>query len=240
MTAHLSENGAEENQETGDRRRALGAETRRRVLAAASKLFAQHGYDGVGMRDLAREAEANVAAVHYHFGTKQALLCELLRIQGYPIAEERMERLAELRRQGPLELTAVLRAFLEPALLGNPRGPLNHSPFAKLRARLSLESEPATRNVLSEIFDESSHAYIAALAECVPHLSREALYFKFHFMLSTMFYAMLNTGRVIELSGGESDTSDPKKLLDHLIPFLVVGFRELVPGGKRPGRRAKR
>ncbi|MGE3147617.1 MAG: TetR/AcrR family transcriptional regulator [Pseudorhodoplanes sp.] len=220
---------AEENAESRDRRRALGAETRRRVLLAAEKLFAKNGYNGAGMREIAREAEANVAALHYHFGSKQALLCELLQLRGAPIAKQRMERLAEMRKSGPLDLPSVLRAFLEPAFLDDPSGPLNHSPYAELRARLSFESEAITRQVLSEIFDESSRAYIAAIAECLPGLPEEDLYFKFHFMLSTMFYAMLNTGRVTELSGGKTDTSDPRKLLDHLIPFLVVGFRDSVP-----------
>lgn len=219
----------EKDRAVGDRRRALGAETRRRVLLAAEKLFAKNGYDGAGMREIAREAEANLAAVHYHFGTKQALLCELLRLRGVPIAEQRMERLAELRERGPFDLESVLRAFLEPAFFGNPSGALDHSPYAELRARLSLENEAMTREVLAEIFDESSRAYIQAIRECLPDLPDEDLYFKFHFMLSTMFYAMLNTGRVTELSGGTADTSNPKKVIEHLLPFLVVGFRESVP-----------
>lgn len=199
------------------------------MLESAERLFARNGYDRAGMREIAREAGATLSAVHYHFGSKEALLCELLRRRGEPIARQRMERLAELRRKGPLDLATVLRAFLEPAFRGGPEEALDHSPYAELRARLSLESEEMTRKVLAEIFDESSRAYIEAIGECVPGISDEQLYFRFHFMLSTMFYAMLNTGRVNELSGGLVSTSDPDKVLEHLIPFLVVGFRDAVP-----------
>jgi AcrR family transcriptional regulator len=213
-----------------DRRRALGAQTRERILVIAERLFAANSYDGVGMREITREAGANAAAVHYHFGTKEALLVELLRARALPIAQKRIELLDAARRNGPLDLEAVLRAFLEPAFYENPGGELRQSPFAKLRARLSLENEPKVRKILSDIFDESSRMFLAALVECLPHLPQQEVYLRFHFLLGTMFYTMSNTGRVHELSGGRCDTSDPKLMLDRLVPFLAAGFRSPVPG----------
>lgn len=49
------------------------AETRQKLLDAALRLFAEHGFKGVSVRDISAMAEANVAAISYHFGSKQEL-----------------------------------------------------------------------------------------------------------------------------------------------------------------------
>jgi len=177
------------------------------------------------MRDITREAGANSAAIYYHFGSKDGLLLELLRARALPIAENRVEMLRELRHRGPLKLEDVIHAFLAPAFFENPGGDLRHSPFAELRARLAFHNEPNVRNILSEIFNESSKLFIEAFSECLPNLPRAVIYHRFHFLLGAMFYTMSNTGRVQELSGGISNTSDPNEVMRQAIPFLAAGFR---------------
>ena len=53
-------------------------QTRARLLAAAREVFSQHGFQGATVREICRRAEANVAAVNYHFGSKDGLLAEAL------------------------------------------------------------------------------------------------------------------------------------------------------------------
>ncbi len=52
--------------------------TRARLLEAAREVFSQHGFQGATVREICRRAEANVAAVNYHFGSKDGLLAEAL------------------------------------------------------------------------------------------------------------------------------------------------------------------
>jgi AcrR family transcriptional regulator len=208
-----------------DRRRVIGSETKQRIMSAAEELFSVLGYDRVGMREITRAAGVNTAAIHYHFGSKQDLLLELLRARAQPIASERDRLLGTLREKGDLVLEEVLSAFLEPALFGDPDGNLQHSPFAELRARLAFQDEPNVRALLAEIFDDTSSRYIDALADCLPHLDRVDIYFRFHFLLGTMFYTMSNPGLVQELSHGASDLSDPQAVMGNLVPFLAAGFR---------------
>ena len=54
------------------------ANTRETILQAAESLFAEHGYDGVSIRDIVSKAGVNLAAIHYHFGTKQKLYQEII------------------------------------------------------------------------------------------------------------------------------------------------------------------
>ncbi len=210
-----------------DRRRAAGAATRRRIEAVAETLFANAGYDAVGLRDIIRKAEANSAAVHYHFGTKSALFRHILRQRAEPIAQGRMTLLAELRARGPLQLRAVIEAFLRPAFAEAQGGPPGRSSYARLR--LMARDDSIVRAVLADVFDESSNAYLAAFRACLPELPEAALLFRFHFLLGTMFYAMANPGRIRDLGGDATDPFDLDQVLDHLVPFIEAGFQAPPP-----------
>jgi AcrR family transcriptional regulator len=59
-----------------------GQKTREKVIAAATDLFAEHGYHAVTTRDIAKAAKVNIATIHYHVGTKEELYLEVFR-RGY-------------------------------------------------------------------------------------------------------------------------------------------------------------
>ncbi|MCS0494758.1 TetR/AcrR family transcriptional regulator [Ancylobacter mangrovi] len=225
-----------------DRRRAAGAQTRQRIVEVAESLFASQGYDAVGLRDIVRVAEINSAAVHYHFGTKEALFLHILRLRAEPIASARAQAFQALRARGPLVLSEVIEAFLRPALdqpLHEPR----RANYAELRARLSGEQEPAVRALLAEIFDPSTRMFLAAIRDCLPELPESEIYYRFHFLLGTMVYAMANPGRIQDLSLGDTNPFDLDEVLAHLVPFIEAGFRAApLPAArarKRPAARKK-
>ena len=72
------------------------SDTRARILDAAERLFMAHGYDGTSMRQITGEAGVNLAAVNYHFGSKEALIQEAFRRRLNWLNEERMRALDEL------------------------------------------------------------------------------------------------------------------------------------------------
>src|SRR4051795_9743779 len=77
--------------------------TRDRLLDAAERLFAEHGYQATTMRGLTAEAEANIAAVNYHFGCKQSLLEAVVHRALAPVVAERRRRLEALGEGPPVE-----------------------------------------------------------------------------------------------------------------------------------------
>jgi TetR/AcrR family transcriptional regulator, regulator of cefoperazone and chloramphenicol sensitivity len=88
------------------------ARTRDRILDVARELFAQHGYNGTTVRDIATAAEANLAAVGYHFGSKDALYAEILRAHVGPLGQ----RIAWACRstRPPLDrIESIVRAVFE-------------------------------------------------------------------------------------------------------------------------------
>ena len=90
--------------------------TKDRILSAAEELFAQHGFAGTSLRQVTSQADVNIAAVNYHFGSKENLVNEVFRRRMDEMTADRMARLEAARRDHPDDLEALLAAFVEPAL----------------------------------------------------------------------------------------------------------------------------
>ena len=209
-----------------------GALTRERILDAAKEMFARRGVEAVSLRELTIKAGVNLAAVHYHFGSKEGVLAELFARSSKAIVKWRLDLLAKVRRHrdGRPYLEDVLEAFLRPSLEAGRR---QNTDFVHLRARLALERNEAVRRILSQAFDASSRKFIEAIAEALPGLPREELYWRFHFLIGSMFYTMADSGRIQALSDGECDPSDAEEALKRLVAVFSKVCLDGVPEGER-------
>ncbi|MEO8161436.1 MAG: TetR family transcriptional regulator, partial [Arenimonas sp.] len=90
--------------------------TKDRILGAAEELFAQHGFSGTSLRQVTSRADVNIAAVNYHFGSKENLVNEVFRRRMDEMSERRLNELRQAQEETPGELEPILRAFIEPAL----------------------------------------------------------------------------------------------------------------------------
>jgi len=206
-----------------DLRRLNGEETRQRIIDAAQMLFAKNGYSGVSMRQITMRAKANVAAIHYHLGSKEQLLLEVLRRGAGPLVEKRNENLRALKQ--PYKLEEVIRAFVSPVFGNEVKSSAKQLIFGELRARLMFENSNLVERMLSELFDASTTKFIQALCECLPDLPERDIYFRFHYLLGAMTYTMSGLSRVKTLSGGVYDPAKGPGSLDQLVTFLTAGFR---------------
>jgi AcrR family transcriptional regulator len=213
----------------------LAADTRARILRTAETLFADDGFDAVSMRDITAAAKVNLASVNYHFGSKLALLAEVVAGRGHALVEERMRLLTALARdrRGRPKLEAVIEAFLRPSLeMSRQPGGANHM---RLRARLSVERVGVTKSQFEKIFDASNERFVDALSAALPDYRRAELYWGFHGLLGIMNYTMANSGRIQHLSRGACDPGDVEATLARMVPYVAQGFRALGP--RRSGRR---
>ena len=202
-------------------------DARTRILTAAARLFAARGLAGAGLREITAEAGVNLAAVNYHFGSKEGLLEALFAQRAKPITEARLAALVRCRvaPDRPPMLEQVLDAFLRPAFSLGLEAGVDGATFGKLRARLSVESEELYRRILSRAFDDSTRQFLDAVTAALPDLPSAEVAWRFHFMLGTMIYTMANSGRIQSVTAGALDPSDPDAILARLIPFLAAGFR---------------
>src|SRR5574337_550190 len=122
--------------------------TRDRILGAAEKLFAERGFDGASLRQLTSAAGVNLAAVNYHFGSKEKLVEEVFRRRLDALNTARLAALAELGSTHPATLEEVLAAYIRPALELSHDG--NGALFIRVLARAFAEHDDTLRRFLSE------------------------------------------------------------------------------------------
>jgi AcrR family transcriptional regulator len=201
-------------------------ERRQAILDVAEALFAENGIAGTSVRSILAAAGANVAAVHYHFGSKERLVEEVFRRRAEKIAEDRTRglRRALADPDTTWRLERIVRAFLESGFTGGDT-PEGAARFARLRARINTEDTELARRLLADCFDASSREFIAALSAVLPDLDAVAVAWRFHAMLGVMVYTMANSGRIQQLTDGACDPSDYLDAVDRLVPIVAAMFR---------------
>lgn len=202
------------------------AERRQAILDVAEALFAENGIAGTSVRSILATAGFNVAAVHYHFGSKEKLVEEVFRRRAEKIANDRVRglRRALADPDTTWRLERIVRAFLESGFTGGDT-PEGAARFARLRARINTEDTELCRRLLSDCFDDSSRQFIAALGTVLPDLDEVAVAWRFHAMLGIMVYTMANPGRIQTLTDGACDPSDYVDAVDRLVPIVAAMFR---------------
>lgn len=197
--------------------------TRERALRTAERLFAERGYNGVSVRELAAAAQVNIASINYHFNNKEGLLHEVYRMHCEPMIKERLQGLeASSKLRGKARVAAIIEAFVRPAL--KQIEVAGGETFIRLRAVLSGENSELLERLVAENFDQSSKAFINALCECLPDLSRTNVCWRFHFLLGTIYYTAAGPHRIYAFSNHTCDPSDNEAVIRKLVPFMTQAF----------------
>jgi AcrR family transcriptional regulator len=199
-------------------------ETKIRILDAAERLFAQQGLD-VPIRAITDEAGVNLAAVNYHFQSKEALVDAVIARRFEPVTRRRLEMLDAVEARagsGPLPLEPVLEAFFAP-LLEPPEPGFEH--LKSLMGRLFSMADDFVKRVFRVHLGLVVERFTAALARAVPELPDAERACRLYFAVGAVVHVM-NWSRIIPtLSNGLVDPSDTKALLNQLIVFAAAGFR---------------
>jgi AcrR family transcriptional regulator len=197
--------------------------TKDRILGAAEELFAQHGFSGTSLRQVTSRADVNIAAVNYHFGSKENLVTEVFRRRMDEMSARRLALLREACAQDPGKLEAILAAFVEPALaLAQDRN--GGGAFIRVIARAYAEKNDGLRKFLSEQYGHVLREFAKAIAGCVPELSKEQLYWRLDFLAGALTYAMADFG-LIKRPSGVSDATHRARAAQELIRFAAAGFK---------------
>ena len=200
-------------------------DTRESLLDAAEKLFSEHGIQAASLRQITQEASANLAAVNYHFGSKDGLVRAVFSRRLRPMNEERHRRLAEVDLEAEDALEQILRAFLEPLLRLVSEKPEGVRGFARLMGRAWSEPSEEVRKIILEEIRETIDRFMAAFRTVLPHLSEGELMWRFHFLGGAMGHTVSCSYVLERYSGGTCHTSDPDEALDQLVTFLAAGMR---------------
>ncbi len=199
--------------------------TKDRILDAAERLFAEKGFAQTSLRDITAAAEVNLAAVNYHFQSKDALILAVFARRITPVNQERLSRLDALEaRYGdqPIPIEDLVRAFMEPALRKLTK---NFGQYAgRLMGRLFSEPGELFERVFTGYISMTAARYLAATRRSMPHLSEADIYWRFMFCMGAAGHTVAGLKKIEVISGGRCDATDIDGLCERLIAFMVAGF----------------
>ena len=223
-----------------DREKMRKPNMREAILAAAEELFASDGFNAVSVRDIAQAAGANPGSVTYHFKTKDGLLLEIYQRHCVPMNHRRSELLEAAKRVRDLKdrLEAIVRAYVLPAFSSGNDLAGGGARFTRLRAIMSAEGNDVARKIIAQTFDDTSHAFIDAIHESLPHIPRTDIVWRSHFLLGALYYTLVTPERVSRLARGEADGSDAGEAIEQLVQSTVASLQappleQPAPSGRR-------
>jgi AcrR family transcriptional regulator len=210
-------------------------DTRERILNAAERLFMEHGYDGTSMRLVTGEARVNLAAVNYHFGSKEELMQEVLRRRLGVINQERLRVLdeAEAKADGqPLKPSVVIDCFFGTLFRVAADQKAGGDTFLKLLGRTMTDSSSFIRTFMSTEYADVLERYKQAMFRSLPGVPKAEIVWRFHFMLGATSYAIAGTDTlrlVTDWQLEEGSVEQDENLLPRLMSFLLGGLRAPLP-----------
>jgi AcrR family transcriptional regulator len=203
--------------------------TKTRILDTAEALFMTHGFEATSLRSITASAGVNLAAVNYHFGSKEELFEAVLTRRLDPMNQRRVDLLTALERDAAPESVAcdrILAALFVPALelaRDRERGGTN---FLRLLGRAYADPAPFIRQFLSAQYAPMIERFKAAFGRALPDLPPRELSWRLHFMMGALSYTLAGTDAlklIAEIAPGEGAASD-EQLLRRLAPFLLAGL----------------
>jgi len=218
------------------------SDARDKILRAAERLFADHGFDGCSLRTVAAMAKVNQGMIHYFFKSKEKLFLEAYMNSGRPMVEERLNLLVaeeDAMKGKPVPLERLIEIFLLPAVKLAMKGPSGRS-FLRMQSRLQLDESPMGVKLRSSLYDDSSRRYFEAFRRSLPDHSLEDVSWRFTFMLGTYQYALASTGRLDYISGGLCSSKDYPAALRQMIPYIAAGMHAASPSVEPRIRTAKK
>ncbi len=205
----------------------MSQETKDRLLDAAERLFVRHGIRATSLRSITGEAGANLAAVNYHFGSKEGLIRAVLDRRLEPLNARRLELLDALEARGDASVEEILDALVRPAFQhgsGPDGGARRPAHWTNLVARLHFEQDEGLLDLLVASFQTVHERFFRALQVALPGLTERQLLYRLHFAIGAMAMAVANQNMVARISKGLISMTD-ENAIDRLVNFLAHGFR---------------
>ncbi len=208
------------------------ADTRSRILNAAEHLFMEHGFEATTLRMITTDAGANLAAVNYHFGSKEALIAEVFRRRLTWLNEQRLAAL-EAAEVGAgdtaLKPRQIVEAFFGVAIRMAADVEGGGRTFMRLLGRTYTEPSEFVRGFLAEEYAAVVIRFKAALVRALPDVPQEEILWRFHFMMGAMSYAISGADALHILSDVQLDDANTEALYARLMSFLIGGLRAPLP-----------
>ena len=202
--------------------------TKLAILNATERLVAARGFEATSLRAITTAAKVNLAAVNYHFATKDALLLAMLNRRMKPINQARLELLDQFEREAgnrPVAIEKILEALFRPVLelITHPaKGGRN---FLRLLSLCLAAPGAFLKPLVEEEFAEKNRRFHQALRRSLPQLSDVEVHWRLHLAQGAFLHAVAHS-QVLELSSrGRCRLTNTETVLQRIIAFCAAGLR---------------
>lgn len=198
--------------------------TKKRMLEVAAALFAEHGFDVVSVRDVTQASKLNVAAVNYHFGSRDGLVARVIGEAMRHFNEERLARLEGVEKRfgskaAPLE--EVLEAWVRPLASAGQRSTFTDPVIGPLIARILVLPEGKTPQEVVQAIAVIDDRAKRLLARSLTPLAMDEIGWRMHWLVGALSHMLL----VSPLPGG-LDAVLTDSLLGRFVKFASAAMRE--------------
>jgi AcrR family transcriptional regulator len=215
--------------------------TKERILNTAEKLFAEHGFDAASLRSITAEAGVNLAAVNYHFKSKEALIQAIFARRFALLNQQRQVMLQAYEAEAgdkPVPLEKLMRAFIEPAFRMSPDSAAGVTELGKLIGRIYSTDSPAQREIIAAEVRTRLAQFHKSVRAALPGIPAEEYLWRIFFSIGAMIHTLAAAKNLEFISDGICKASDTEKVLEKLISYVVEGMRAPLPhciqqGGER-------
>ena len=199
--------------------------TKTRIIEVTERLVAERGFESVSLRDITNSAKVNVAAVNYHFGSKdklfEAVQCRYIE----PINQERLKMLERLTLSGGVAtVREILEAFMRPFLTVVQRSEMSEKLFFKLMGRCLMDPQGGLPEEMIPGINKVAEAFTRALLSAVPNLTTECVLWRLHFTFGVMAQTLLHGDLLHSLTDGACGEPDAEEQFQAMIDFCEAGF----------------
>ena len=199
-------------------------ETKELILDTAERLFSEKGVDGVSLRSLTAAAGVNIAAAHYHFGSKEEVTKAVFARRIRPVNRERIQLLDTYQERGQPSVEELLTALFAPALR-LAREPQRGYDFMRLCARFYSEPAEYLESTFREEFSQVLSRFHEAFQRALPELGEEEVGLRLHFAIGVLVHTLLNPTRTCLPKLGPKDSDSDQATLDAMVRFVAAGMR---------------
>jgi len=202
-------------------------DTKDRILDTAERLFAEQGYAATSLRAITSDAEVNLAAVNYHFGSKDALLAALLHRRIDPVNAERLKMLTAHETENTdsrLDVQMILRAFLAPVFRRSRTWEESGTHFLQFMGRIHSVSDDRVRKMIFDLFEEVLIRFLSALGRALPDVSQEEVFWRLQFVVGAMAHTLLWRRPLIESDQFPWPEPDLDTTIEKLVAFCTHGM----------------
>ena len=202
--------------------------TKLAILKATERLVAAKGFEATSLRAITAAAKVNLAAVNYHFATKDALILAMLNRRLRPVNEARLALLDQLEEKAagkPVPIEKILEALFRPILEAVSQRAKGGRDLLRLLGLVLAEPSAYLRPLVEKEFSEKTRRFHAALRRALPSLSDQEAHWRLHFVHGVFLHTVTNSEVLHFASRGRCRLTDTEATLRRVVSFCAAGLR---------------